>query len=359
VKGGRGSCASCAEQVAQVASRETNLAGSFNGSVLAELWRVLNPMMRACFRWTVPLAIGAMACAPSIELGAQATGGGGRGSGTGASGAAGGSSSGNPLPCSPAAEFVYLISMDNELWSFQPDKKVFTMIGKLDCMNATAWHQSSDYVGINAIAIDRSGTAWLSLTQIGMSIYANAGWIYKLSTADASCEPMPTITLATYGTAGEWNQLTMAFATATANATSETLYVAGPALGRIDLNQKSLVPIGPFSNEPSPPQGPASLIGTGAGQLYGTFEYPSPALAQIDQGSAKILTNTPITGWPITFWGGAFYFSTWTELDAGTYSPSTVTRVDAKTMAVDPTYNVIAPVTIVLAGVSTCAPVTP
>jgi hypothetical protein len=60
------------------------------------------------------------------------------------------------------------------------------------------------------------------------------------------------------------------------------------------------------------------------------------------------------SAWAFSFWGGAFYLYT-----SDGVAPSTVTRFDADTMAIDATYTLTAPVVIDGAGVSTCAPVLP
>jgi hypothetical protein len=253
---------------------------------------------------------------------------------------------------------VYVLSVNNELFSFQPDKKLFTMIGTLGC-------QVPPGATPNSMAVDRTATAWVNYVA-NDGVNDTAGWVYKVSTSDASCEATPSITLPS----PSWYRLGMGFSTDTANGTTETLFVAGtgmvgsansPGLGKIDLTTKKLTPINQFTGDAKLTGQSAELTGTGDARLFGFFTTSPVRVAQIDKPGAKILNDLPVNGvptpaaWAFSFWGGSFYLYTSTD----GLTPSTVTKFDPQTQSVDMTYNLTAPVAIDGAGVSTCAPLTP
>jgi hypothetical protein len=162
----------------------------------------------------------------------------------------------------------------------------------------------------------------------------------------------------------------MGFSTDAVGGTAETLYVAGtgipgmansPGLGKIDTSNGTLTPIGQFSGDTTLSGQSAELTGTGDAKLYGFFTTLPVRVAETDKKSGKILSDMPVNGvptpqaWAFSFWGGAFYL--YTSPDSVTLS--TVTRFDPTTQTVDASYNLMAPMTIVGAGVSTCAPIKP
>jgi hypothetical protein len=252
-----------------------------------------------------------------------------------------------------AAEPMYLVSKDNQLWSFAPDKKQFTAIGLMGCNGPSG-------SGPNAIAVDRNAVAWVNWIAADAMGNFTAGWVYKVSTANASCEASPTFTLP-----ASWYGVGMAFSTDTVGGAAETLYVtsesflssANLGLGKLDFSQKSLVPIGQFANDPLLSGQLADLTGTSDARLFGFFGNMSPVhIAQIDK-TANILSDTPISSintpydWAFSLWSGAFYIFTSDDT-----ANSTVTRFDATTKSVDTSYVLTAPGVIYGAGVSTCAP---
>lgn len=275
--------------------------------------------------------------------------GGGNGFGDGgSSGTIGGNKTdggggGNQDGCSEAAKLVYVVSDQNELFSFAPDKLAFAKIGELDCPAGLATP--------NSMAIDRTGNAWVNFSD---------GALFKVSTRDASCS----------ATSFKKNQsgfvrFGMAFATNSATSQEETLYVVGiegvsdgKGLAKIDLGTMKLTPLGDFSGRLRG-QG-AELTGTGDGRLFGFFTTSPAALAEIDKGSGSTTNDQSLTGvntgsaWAFSFWGGDFWFYT------STGAPSTVTRKQTST---DGSLSVpkkdVGGFRIVGAGVSTCAPTTP
>ncbi len=119
--------------------------------------------------------------------------------GTGASSGNGG---GAPT-CTTAAELVYVLSTDNNLWSFDPGAKQFTLIGQLGCNvpgGATP----------NSMAVDRNATAWVNYVASDndpLSPTDTAGYVYQVSTKDASCAPAAAVTLQD----PQWYRLGMGF----------------------------------------------------------------------------------------------------------------------------------------------------
>jgi len=208
----------------------------------------------------------------------------------------------------------------------------------------------------NSMAVDRSATAWVNYVQ-GDFFGDSAGAIFKVNTKDASCEPAPAITLPQ-----GWFRIGMGFSTNGANSNDETLFVTsiggnGGALGRIDMQSNSLVPVGNFSGQFSNQS--AELTGTGDGRLYGFFTSSPVQVAELDKNSAASVNSTPLpsvelpTAWAFSFWGGDFYLYT------AALGNSRVNRFRPSDNSVDTNYVTDTGSRIVGAGVSTCAPVKP
>jgi hypothetical protein len=273
-------------------------------------------------------------------------------SGSFGDGGSGGSGSGGGNGCTgQAADYVYVLSAQNDLYSFAPDKKQFTKIGPLQC-NTT--------MQPNSMAVDRNAVAYVNYVQsAGIDV---AGAIYQVSTKDASCSPGPVMSLPT-----GWYRMGMGYSSNNAGSTAETLYVAGigPAgngtgLGLVDFGKKTVGPIGSFTG-PLGGQN-AELTGTGDGRLYGFFTTTPVQVAQIDKSNGSTAAPVPMTGvatpqaWAFSFWGGHFYLYT----SQGQGGPgSDVTDYDPVSGSVNTGYMTAIGFDIVGAGVSTCAPVTP
>ncbi len=92
-----------------------------------------------------------------------------------------------------AAELVYVLSTDNNLWSFDPGAQQFTMIGQLGC-------NVPDGAQPNSMAVDRNATAWVNYVAsttdpITLQPTDTAGYVYQVNTKDASCAASPAVTL--------------------------------------------------------------------------------------------------------------------------------------------------------------------
>ncbi len=248
--------------------------------------------------------------------------------------------------CSEAAKLIYVLSDANDLYSFKPDEKVFTLVGQLGCQTA---------MSPNSMAVDRNAVAWVNYVD-NNGLGDSAGAIYKVSTTDASCEPAPTINL----TSG-WYRSGMGFSTDGVDTDNETLFITsigiGGSLGRIDMGSQSVVPVGNFSGQFANQS--AELTGTGDGRLYAFFTSVPVEVAEINKSNAGTISNVPLptvevpNAWAFSFWGGDFYLYT------ASFGDSRVNRYRPSDGTVDPNYMTNIGFRIVGAGVSTCAPLTP
>ncbi len=244
--------------------------------------------------------------------------------------------------CTAEARLVYVVTEENDLYSFTPNKLAFAKIGPLNC-------QAPSGVRPNSMAVDRSGTAWVNYSD---------GSLFEVSTKDASCKATdykPQQGLTEFG---------MAFATNGPSSKEETLYVAGlnilfgKTFGKIDLTTMKLTLIGDYSGALKGKN--AELTGTGDGRLFGFFATsPAATLAQIDTASGATSGDKSLqsvnTGkaWAFSFWGGDFWFYTATET-----APSQVTQLRSSDGQITTVMPDVGGFHIVGAGVSTCAPTT-
>ncbi len=280
--------------------------------------------------------------------GTSGQGGGGLGLGGAFAGSAG--SGGGTPGCSAAAELVYVFSLDNEIYSFDPPSKTFTPIASPDCQ--TGGGQP------NSMAIDRNLVAWLNYIDDDS---ANGGAIYTFDLKTKSgCQLAVTLP-------DQYTQVGMGFSTDTVGGTSETLYVdgiGGGGLARIDMTTMTLVPIAAFSGDSKLTGQSAELTGTGDAKLYGYFTTePNVRVAQINKGTGAILSDFELQGvsppddWAFSFWGGDFYL--YAAPGTNGSGNSSVIHYSPGTSSVDPTYVADVGFIIIGAGVSTCAPLMP
>ena len=284
--------------------------------------------------------------------------GGGDDSGGGNLGGDGGGGNGNGCT-GQAADYVYVLSVENDLYSFKPDQKVFTKIGALGCQTS---------MQPNSMAIDRNANAWVNYVATDMTLGMDtAGSLFEVSTKDASCLS-GKINLPT-----NWFRVGMGYSTDGTSSTSETLYIAAtgsgglmgnaPGLGKINFQANAMQIIGGFGGALNGQS--AELTGTGDGRLYGFFTTTPVQVAQIDKSSgaasmAAMLAQVETPSfWAFSFWGGKFYLYTCPDMTLFPQRTSNVTEYDPTTGSVNPTYMTNVGFRIVGAGVSTCAPVTP
>lgn len=247
-----------------------------------------------------------------------------------------------PIPndCPDAdSTVVYLISETNDLMSFFPPTLSFKTIGKISCPT-----MGTPF----SMGVDRKGSAYIVFT---------TGELFKVSTLTAACsktafKPMPMAGFDTFG---------MGFS---GDNNGELLYVAGSPItqgvasaGLADIDTTQMNYPFKFINAFVPSLGRTELSGTGDGRLFGWSPNDTccgSRLSQIDPATAKIIgannlkIGTPNDAFAFAFWGGDF----WIFTSPG--GPTTVTKYDpgSKMESTATTTNV----TIVGAGVSTCAP---
>ena len=277
--------------------------------------------------------------------GSSTNGNGGAGGGlfhVGGNGSGGSSSD----DCSDAAKLIYVLSDSNELYSFDPPTKLITKIGTLACQTS---------MQPNSMAVDRNAVAWVNYVESN-GLSDTAGTLYQVSTADASCEAVPSVNL----TSG-WFRMGMGFSTNGADTSDETLFVTGISvgggLGSVNFDSATVVPIGTFNGAFANEN--AELTGTGNGTLHAFFTTLPVQVGQIDKNSAAVLNPVPLNtvelpnAWAFSFWGGDFYLYT------ASLGNSRVNRYSPVGGTVDTSYVSDVGFRIVGAGVSTCAPVEP
>lgn len=245
------------------------------------------------------------------------------------------------------ATLVYVVTTQNNIYSFYPADGAFKLIGNLTC---PAPRGSTPF----SMAVDRKGKAFVVFNGAGPGGAGN-GLLYEVSTLTGACIRAPfmpnQMNVSTFG---------MGFAS-NDNGPDETLFIAsdpqngGPpqpaVLGSIDVKTFKLSVIAPFT----PIISQAELTGTGDGRLFAFYrEGSGSAIAQIDKATGKLVAVSPLPsvsqgmGWAFAFWGGDFY--TFTS-PGGT---SQVTRFRPSDRSVTPVGTLNE--NIVGAGVSTCAP---
>ena len=243
-----------------------------------------------------------------------------------------------------AATLIYVVTQENELFSFFPTDGSFKFISKIACPAGAGATPFS-------MAVDRRGVAQVLFTDQRL---------YRVSTATGAC-------IGTSFQPGQqgFRNFGMGYATNDVGPT-ESLFVAGtadspgtssPGLGRIATTNFVLTRVGPFI----PDIARAELTGTGDGRLFAFYtknigiNSGSPSfIGEINTNTARVVAETAFptvrlgNGWAFAFWGGDFYM--FTAPGAG----SDVTRYRPSNGSV----NVVAtlPTVIVGAGVSTCAP---
>ena len=230
-------------------------------------------------------------------------------------------------------QYIYVITEENELYSFFPPTNGFSKIGDIGCtQNATPF----------SMGVDRSGIAYSVFTD---------GNLFQISTLNAACK-------ATTFKPGQSGITTFGMGFSGAADAGETLYIAGEGnltarLGSIDTKTFKLSVIGPFQPQNG---GRCELTGTGDGRLF-AFCLPQNGdggeLVNLDPQTAQIISEVHVSvgtsqdAFAYAFYGGLFYIFTGS-------SGSTVTTFDPISLQTKVVASLSS--TIVGAGVSTCAP---
>jgi len=274
---------------------------------------------------------------------------------TSSGGTSGGASSGSfdtdagngvkPQECAPDTQDIFVVTDDATLYQFHPPTLEFKPIGRIACATGGATPTS--------MAVDRQGIAWVRHSDSSL---------WKVSTKDLSCEPVPLQPLVDT----TFDKYGMGFSAEVKGSSAETLFISdhdGAGLGKIDMTASAIKFIGPYTGDLAGKT--CELTGTGDGTLWGFFVTSPAQVAQISKGTGSIISTKELTGvyagnaWAFSFYGGDFYIYT-SSLGSGGGPPlanagSDVTRYRPS----DGSISIVKPkigFTIVGAGVSTCAP---
>ncbi len=243
-----------------------------------------------------------------------------------------------PTDCPDAGStLIYVVSGENDLYSFYPPTLAFTKIGTIACTpNSTPY----------SMAVDRTGTAY--------SVFAD-GSLWQIDTANASCKGT------TYQPAQQgdpFHNFGMGYA---GDSQSESLYLADAnfnvdSLGLATLDTKTFQRSFIANFQPELPR--CELTGTGDGRLFAFCLFTSgngSQIAEIDRKTAKIVAINQLSvgnasdAFAYAFWGGFFW------IFDGPGGSTTVTKYDPVTFS-ETQVTTLSSATIVGAGVSTCAP---
>ena len=243
---------------------------------------------------------------------------------------------------------IFVLSKTAELWKYFPGSNKFTLLGAIDCgLDPSTF----------SMGVDRQGAAWVQFSDLqirkvdvtdvtscsdpgfvpGQDGIQNFGMAFVSNSADDKCDRL-------YG--NHYNLV------AEGDMVSEFFSVDPLTLDLVQLGKSDY--------------GRAEVTGTGDGRAF-LFAGPDPSkLVEVDKTSGATLATTPLPGvktgggFAFAFFGGDFYFFT----DNMSDGKSEVTHLDyddsdnnglqdLKVVLQD------APLRIVGAGVSTCAPLIP
>jgi hypothetical protein len=239
---------------------------------------------------------------------------------------------------------IYVLTAQNDLYSFYPPTLTFTLIGTIACPGTGSASPFS-------MAVDRRGIAYSVFTD---------GTLFRVDTASAAC-------LSTTFAPGvpPFSTFGMGYVANTGDA-GETLYIAdavvtggkqnSKGLGFIDTTTYIATFVGPFSQTIPGPE----LTGTSDGRLFAFYTNAAGSgshIIEVDKSTVTITQDyaltvgSPLDAYAFAFWGGSFWVFT---SPGGAGSPSTVTQF-TPTSGVEANVALM-PQTIVGAGVSTCAP---
>ena len=301
--------------------------------------RLSLPVLAACLLWACSLA----ACSTETTWGVYEDGGGGPDQSPFQTADLPGRPDGSTVDCATRAKYVYLLDNNANLLSFDPgaNPPVVTKLGPLGCGAAKGDSPFS-------MAVDRSATAW---------ILFRSGKLYRVDIATLKCAATPFVR-----GEGGFELFSQGFVSNSKGGSDETLFISGgpyfdtgpsdARLGTLDLKTLAVTQVGDVAGWPEP-------TGTGDAELWAYYCNTSPPrVSRVDkktgaEASAFDLPALPANpmAWAFAFWGGDF----WIFHKAGAFGTSMIYRVKradgtlAKVMDTG--------ITIVGAGVSTCAPV--
>jgi hypothetical protein len=253
----------------------------------------------------------------------------------------------------PLDDGIFVLSDDAELWKFFPADNSFEMLGDLSCPDTSTF----------SMAVDRLGFAWVQ--------FIGSGELRKVPVNDlTTCEDAGYAP----GQQGVFN-FGMAFVSNSAEDPCDRIYgntysglggyKEGPNLGdfiEIDPDSLQLDKLAKTDFDG------AELTGTGDGRAF-IFGGANPSkLVEVDKSTGDPVDTLLLDGVEINnsafafaFFGGDFYFFTDSNVD---FVSSEVTHLDFDDSDMNGEQDITvvvpnAPLLIVGAGVSTCAPFAP
>jgi len=237
--------------------------------------------------------------------------------------------------CSAAAKVIYLVSVQNDLWSFDPEiagTSAYTRIGALNCPSSSS---------PQSMSVDRFGTAY---------VFYSDGNLFRVSTTDASCQATSYV----HPVEQDFNQLGMGFTATAPDVFAENLYVVSPDFGlaRVDVGSFAITETGSLLEA-------AELTGGPDGKLF-HFAANSAALSEIPLPATTTSVLHAFNGlagaqaWAFSRYAGVFYMFTAETSGVG----STNTAFDPVTGA-ESTRDFDVGFTVVGAGQSICVPPPP
>jgi len=252
----------------------------------------------------------------------------------------------------PLDDGVFVLSNNAELWKFFPMTKEFVKLGTLSCGMFDTF----------SMAVDRQGFAWVQFS---------SGELRKVAVSDLSMCDDPGYNAGQMGV----NNFGMAFVSNSISDPCDRIYgntwngippfSESPNAGdfiTIDPDTLSLTKLGKTNFNG------AEVTGTGDGRAY-VFGGANPAkLVQLDKKNAAALETLPLGGLEINngafafaFFGGDFYFFTDSNNDSFASEVTHLDYDDSDMNGVQDLKKIVnaAPLLIVGAGVSTCAPFAP
>jgi hypothetical protein len=238
-----------------------------------------------------------------------------------------------PRFCSPGARRIFALTSTSRLYTFDPATASVGFVGQVACPS-----RGTPFTA----AVDPRG---------GMLALYSDGRVYRVSTADARCEPAQL--RRPEGT----STFVMAFVPR-AEGNSELFSLSSDgaqrgSLGRFDSETGSFTGIATVVGVP---QGSAELAADDQGRLFSLAgSRDAVALSEIDPATGGIERSIPVPGvrlgegWAMASWGEAFYLFT---------SPSGITEISR----FDPARRTVTPVIelggeiVVGAGAASCDP---
>lgn len=256
---------------------------------------------------------------------------------------------GDSCPCAANNEDIYVLSNVGSIWSFDPTDSSFEFITGIDCGGMTETF---------SMGVSRKARAWVQYS---------SGDIFTVDLSDpgSACkDPGFTNNDPLFPNFG------MAFVANSVDDPCDKLYahsgiepgLIGPDVGALGvIDPATLV----LSEIASIDYAWGELTGTGDGRLFAFQGDAPPHISQYDKATGEVLGTWPLPGldspgaFAFAYWGGDFYLFM-TDFDDFGDGNSRVVHVDfdesdgpGKTIT---TIVESAPIQIVGAGVSTCAP---